>query len=383
MTIGIIGLGNIGQLHARTLHAMTGITLTAYDRDSDRAKAFGTSFGMPIHGSIDALLDAVDAVIVTTPHTAHAEPAIAALERGVHTLVEKPIASRVSDAHRMMDAWTVGAAMYPGLVFSVMLQERLNPMYIALKKMIDASAVGRIVRASWTMTDWFRTQRYYDSASWRGTWRGEGGGVLINQCVHNLDIYQWLFGMPSRVAAFASFGKYHDIETEDEVTAYFEYENGMIGHLYTSTAESPGVNRLEVIGENGTITCENGELTKAMNDRSMLAVIRDAEEVFVRIPYTKEHHRFPEHSPRHEEIISSFITAIRSGGTPAVSGADSVASIELVNALTMSALTHRMVDMPLDASGYDGILDGIIRMETKEKKVIRSGIPDLSASFAK
>ena len=168
-------------------------------------------------------------------------------------LVEKPIAVHALDARRMIGAYQAAQTKYPDLVFSAMFMQRTYGHYRKIKDLIDSGELGRLVRTTWIITDWFRTQIYYDSGDWRATWAGEGGGVLLNQCPHNLDLYQWFVGLPARVTGFAHIGKYHDIEVEDEVTAYFEHENGMIGHFVTSTAESPGSNRLEIVGELGKL----------------------------------------------------------------------------------------------------------------------------------
>ena len=209
---------------------------------------------------------ALDAIIISTPHYDHTPITIAVLEKGIHVLVEKPIAVHVKDAHKMIAAYERAKQTTPNLIFAAMFMQRTYGHWRKIKALIDGGELGRLVRTTWLITDWFRTQSYYNNGGWRATWKGEGGGVLLNQSPHNLDLYQWFVGMPKRVTGFASLGKYHRIEVEDEVTAYFEHENGMIGHFITSTAESPGTNRLEMVGENGKLVMRTaGSLFIAIN----------------------------------------------------------------------------------------------------------------------
>ena len=180
----------------------------------------------------------------------------------------------------MISAYEAALADTPHLKFAAMFQQRTHGYWRKIKELIDEGELGRLTRATWIITDWFRTQAYYDNGGWRATWSGEGGGVLLNQCPHNLDLYQWFVGLPARVAGFATLGKYHDIEVEDEVTGYFEYENGMVGHFITTTAESPGTNRLEIVGERGKLVFEGGKLMFYRNRSSMLDFIQTSPRAF-------------------------------------------------------------------------------------------------------
>ena len=187
-------------------------------------------------------------ILIATPHYDHTPITIAALQKGIHVLVEKPIAVQVKDSNKMIAAYEAAKKQYPNLIFSAVFMQRTYGHWGKIKAIIDGGDLGRLMRITWIVTDWFRTQKYYDMGSWRATWEGEGGGVLLNQAMHHLDLYQWFVGVPKRVTGFVGLGKYHHIEVEDEVTAYFEYENGMVGHFITSTAETPGTNRLEITG---------------------------------------------------------------------------------------------------------------------------------------
>ena len=202
-------------------------------------------------------INAIDAILIATPHVLHPDVAIAALDKGIHVLCEKPLAVTVKQGRAVVDA----AAHYPELKFGMMLQQRTMPLYRKLRELIVDGELGEISRITWIVTDWFRTWAYYASGGWRTTWAGEGGGVLINQCPHNLDLIQWLTGLtPSRVTAVGFIGKTHPIEVEDEVSAILEYPSGTIGHFITSTGKAPGTNRLEIVGDRGRIVAENDKL---------------------------------------------------------------------------------------------------------------------------
>jgi predicted dehydrogenase len=206
----------------------------------------------------------VDAVLIATPHYSRAPIGIQALEAGLHVLVEKPLCVHKADCERL-----ISVPLSPGQVFAVMFNQRTDPCYIRLRELIRGGELGEIRRINWIITNWFRTAAYYASGGWRATWAGEGGGVLLNQSPHQLDLWQWLFGMPRKVRAFCEIGRYHDIEVEDDVTAYFEYENGTTGVFVTSTGEAPGTDRLELAAENGRVVIENGRFVFAKTEVPM------------------------------------------------------------------------------------------------------------------
>jgi predicted dehydrogenase len=248
--MGIVGLGIMGRRYYAMLRALADVEVTALcvrhlDTISDLAGAkFADYRALFASGQIDA-------VIIATPHYSHPQVAIAALHSGLHVLVDKPLAVHVADGRRMLAAYHD-----PALRFGVMFQERSRPLHGTIKSMIQAGTLGDIRRVHWIVTDWFRPQAYYQSSSWRATWKGEGGGLLINQCPHNLDLLQWFVGLPGRVTAHLGLGKYHAIEVEDEVTAFLEYPNGATGVFSASTGEAPGTNRLEIAGEKGKLVLE-------------------------------------------------------------------------------------------------------------------------------
>lgn len=316
----------------------------------------------------------LDGVVIATPHYDHPDMSLMAFERGLHVLVEKPIAVQVKEAQRMIDGYGAAKEKYPQLVFAAMFMQRSWGHWRKIKSLIAGGELGQLIRCSWLITDWFRAQSYYDSGGWRATWRGEGGGVLMNQCPHNLDLYQWIVGMPARAQGFVSFGKHHRIEVEDEVTAYFEHENGMVGHFITTTGESPGTNRLEIAGENGKLVYQDGEIALFRNAWSSIKQIRESEAGFEAVPNTRETIAYePKTSHGHERIIDNFADAILNGAgliAPAEEGLNSVA---INNAIILSAHKRQMVELPFDAEEFAALLERNIENSTPPQRVGEGG----------
>src|ERR1700740_2962224 len=254
--LGIIGIGSMGSVHAQNITEgkVPRCELTAVcDPKPDRMQRFSSA--RPFQSAEDFLLRSdTDAVLIATPHYSHTTIGIQALEAGKHVLVEKPISVHKADAERL-----ISAHRRPDQIFAAMFNQRTDPFFLKLRRLVKSGELGAIRRVNWTITNWFRTDAYYQSSDWRATWAGEGGGVLLNQCPHNLDLYQWIFGLPATVRAFCHFGRYHDIEVEDDVTAYFEYANGMTAVFCASTGEAPGTHRLEVVRERGKVIIENDQ----------------------------------------------------------------------------------------------------------------------------
>lgn len=362
--IAVIGTGGIAMQHLEHITAIPRFKLTAVcDVDHKRADEIGEKYGVPAFYDYKELLanETPQAVVVATPHLFHPPIAIDALNRGVHVLVEKPIAVQVRDASRMISAYEAARRSNNRLVFATMFMMRSVGYWKRVKQILDAGELGKVVRATWIVTNWFRSQKYYDTGGWRATWRGEGGGTLLNQCPHNLDLYQWYFGMPQRVIAVAALGKHHKIEVEDEVTAIFEHANGMVGHFIASTAESPGTNRLEIVGENGRLLVENAEVTIDRNFESMLESIRSSSERFPAIPYSTEVlQTVNDEGTSHRRMLDNFADAILSGAAPVAPAVEGYASLSLANAIMLSALTSESIDFPVDEERYERLLDGLI-----------------------
>jgi len=385
--MGVIGLGTMGLSHVKDCAASPVIELAAVcDVDPQRVAevisevAGGGEPGVAA-GSIAGYTDpvrlmgesGVESVLIATPHYFHTPIAVAAFEHGLHVLCEKPVGVHVNDVQVMIDAHEAAQRDNPGLVFAAMFQRRVLAHWQKIKQLLTDQSLGRLVRASWIITTWFRTQSYYDLSDWRATWRGEGGGILLNQCPHNLDIYQWFFGMPKRVRGFASIGKYHDIEVEDEVTAIFEHENGMLGHFITSTVESPGTNRLEIVGELGRVVFEDEKLIIDRNEQSMLTVSETSDEPFVIVPYASETTAAPVTGGLHRIVIEQFARAVRGEGEPVTSGAEGLDSVMLANAVLASHYAEAPVELPLDGDAYASLLEGLVAESASMKSAVVGG----------
>jgi predicted dehydrogenase len=386
LRIAVVGVGNMGRLHARDVHELANTELVAVcDIKRARSDEVAAQFGVKATYDFRELLaeTGVQALLIATPHYDHTPISIAALQQGLHVLVEKPIAVHAKDARSMIEAYARAQAGRPGLVFAAMFMQRTYGHYRKIKNLIDSGQLGRLVRTTWIITDWFRTQIYYDSGDWRATWAGEGGGVLLNQCPHNLDLYQWLVGMPQHVTGFAHIGKYHNIEVEDEVTAYFEHEGGMIGHFVTSTAESPGTNRLEIVGEGGKLVLENERLIFYRNRGSMLRFIEEATGGFDKVDNEVSEVPFDHHGqPGHRLIIENFADAVLGNGTLIAPAVEGLHSVMLGNAIMLSSFLSRTLDLPIDEDLYKKKLLELARNSRYQKTARDMGDVDMTKSFS-
>ena len=379
--IGLIGLGNIGRLHAEYLRGgeIDGCKLVAVaDASEDLLAPY-----QDLHCFSDSeeMLnsDLLDAVLVATPSFLHYPLGKAALKQGVHVLMEKPLATHKADAERLLDL--CGSDQ----VFALMMNLRADPIFARMKAIMTDQSLGEVRRVSWTMTDWFRPEVYFASSEWRATWRGEGGGVLMNQCPHNLDILQWLCGMPVRMYAQCAFGKHHDIEVEDEVVAQFNFENGAIGSFVASTGEAPGVNRLEIACDQGLMILENGELRLTRYNVSVSEFSRTTDEMFGTPEADSEIFKRADEKPvnPHARITQNFVDAILKGEALISPASDGVGSLELAGAMLYSSWQGEAVDLPLDAAAYEAELGRRVA-QSKPREVTRQAAKvDMSKSFSK
>ena len=319
----------------------------------------------------------VNAVLIATPHYSHTTIGIDCLQAGIHVLVEKPISVHKADCERLLAAHTNKKQ-----VFAAMFNQRTDPYYRKVRELVRQGALGSVRRINWIITDWFRSEAYYASGGWRATWAGEGGGVLLNQCPHNLDLFQWIFGMPHKVRGFCSLGRYHDIEVEDDVTAYFEYPDGSHAVFITSTGEAPGTNRLEITGEQGRLVFENNALTFLRNETPMTEFSRTTSELFappgvwnVSIPLP------PDRGEQHAGILKNFTGAILREEPLIAPAGEGVHSVELANAILLSSLEDRSIELPMSAAVYAKKLKKLIAASRYEKKVVRVAGSDMTQSF--
>ncbi|CAM6274844.1 MULTISPECIES: Gfo/Idh/MocA family protein [Citrobacter] len=378
---GIIGVGNIGTVHARYLLAgkVEEACLTAVcDNNPDKHAAIRRLTGESVALFSDAreMLESglIDAVIVATPHYDHPALSIMAMRRGIHTLCEKPAGVYTAQVEEMN-----ACARECDVVFSMMYNQRPNPLYQKVKDLIDSGELGELRRSNWIITNWYRSQSYYNSGGWRATWKGEGGGVLLNQDPHQLDLWQWLVGMPVRMRAFCQFGKHRQIEVENEVTAYAEYANGATGVFITTTAEAPGTNRLEIAGDRGKVVVEEGRLR--------FWRLRESETEFnarwqngfgepecweVTIPTAAE-------CSEHDVITRNFTAAILHGEPLIAPGLEGIRGLTLSNAMHLSTWIDDWVAFPFDEQRYYQLLQE--RIASSVEKHVASRTLDASGTW--
>lgn len=377
--LAVIGIGNMGNFHLANIARQPKVKLVAVcDIIPERALTAAEKYGCRAYFDAEALLSdhLCEAVLIATPHYSHTTIGIAALQMGYHVLVEKPISVHKADCERLIAAHTDKS-----LVFAAMFNQRTDPHYQKIRQLVQAGELGRLERINWIITDWFRTQAYYDSGGWRATWKGEGGGVLLNQCPHNLDLLQWICGMPRRVYGFCGFGLWHDIEVEDQVTAYLEYDDHCSGVFIASTGEAPGTNRLEIVGERGKLVLENGVLTFIRNEVSARQFLRESREMFAKPPVWNITIPISGSGGQHAEILENFADAIRTGAPLIAPAAEGIHSVELANAMLYSTFTGQPVDLPLDSAAYEDELMKRIRQSRYQKTSTDVIATDVDSSF--
>jgi len=364
--VGVIGVGGMGTGHVRRFEngtikrarvtAVCDIDPRAMEKFDDHYLKFTDSRKLIRSGEVDA-------VVIATPHYFHTTIGIDAMDNGLHTLSEKPISVHKADAERLIAAHTRN----PKLVFAAMFNQRTDPHYIKLRELIQSGELGEIIRINWIITDWFRTQYYYDCGGWRATWSGEGGGVLLNQCPHNLDLMQWLFGMPCQVRAFCDLGRFHHIEVEDSVTAYLKYPNGATGVFVTTTGEAPGTNRLEVAGDRGKVVLENGQILWTRNTVSLADFRANKQDMWARPETWKVEIPCNGNGGQHDAVMQNYIDAILDGVPLIAPAEEGLRSVELCNSMLYSSFTGKTVDLPLDPAAYERHLKKLIKNSTFKK----------------
>jgi predicted dehydrogenase len=348
--LGIIGIGNMGSGHCKNL--MDGlipeIALTAVAdlKESRREWAKNTlPSSVQIFPDGDSLITSgtCDAVLIATPHYDHPTFAIKAFANGLHVMCEKPAGVYTKQVREMNEA-----AAKSDRVFGMMFNQRTNHVYRKMKEIVDSGEYGQIKRVNWIITDWYRTQAYYNSGGWRATWAGEGGGVLLNQCPHNLDLLQWICGLPVKVQAFCHNGKWHDIEVEDDVTAYLEFANGATGVFVTTTADAPGTNRFEITLERAKLVCENNALSLYVLDVSEREFCFTSDQGFA-----KPNGKFVEvetdgENLQHVGVLRAFAANILRGEPLVAGGEEGIRGLSLSNAMHLSSWLGRPVEIPVD-----------------------------------
>ncbi len=383
--LGILGIGNMGSSHATKLVAgeCPEIELTAVcDVKPERLEWAKETLGEGVarFASAEEMMDSgvIDALVVAVPHYDHPKYSIMAMKRGLHVLTEKPAGvytKQVLEMNAVADECNV--------VFALMMNQRTNCIYRKMREIMQSGELGEIRRTNWLMTNWYRSQAYYDSGDWRATWSGEGGGVLMNQCPHNLDLWQWICGLPVKVYTKMHFGKWHDIEVEDDVTTYVEYENGATGVFITTTGDDPGTNRFEII-------CEKGKLVAGIDSLSMWKA-EESESEFSKkntAPFGKRVFEYTEnvetdgYNPKHIGVLNAFAAAILRGEPLVADGREGIRAVTLSNAMHLSAWTGKEIDLRnFDHELYYKELMKRVATSRRKTTVANTVAADMSSTF--
>ncbi|MBQ8654062.1 MAG: Gfo/Idh/MocA family oxidoreductase [Clostridia bacterium] len=358
LKLGIIGAGNMGSAHIKSILAGDSpeITVTAVaDRRESRrvwVKETLPEAAVFTEGSELIRSGACEAVLIATPHYQHPTLAAEAFENGLHVMCEKPAGVYTLQVRDMIAA----ADKRPDLSFGMMFNQRTNCVYRKVKEMMENGELGEMKRMSWIVTDWYRTQYYYDSGAWRATWAGEGGGVLLNQCPHQLDLLQWLCGLPVKVHAFAHEGKWHDIEVEDDVTAYLEFANGATGVFITTTGDAPGTNRLEITGTRGRVICEGDQVIfdKLGTDEREWCVT--CQEGFTIPKVERVAVETDGLNIQHPAVLNAFAAKIAGKGELVADGREGINGLMLSNAIHLSSWLGETVTLPIDEKKFYDML---------------------------
>lgn len=349
LKFGIIGIGNMGSGHALSIMAgkvpELNLVAVADRRETRRQWAQDNLPNVKIFNEGTDLINSglCDALIIATPHYQHPVLAQEAFAKKINVISEKPAGVYTKQVREMNEA-----AEKSGMTFGVMFNQRTNSVYRKMRELVQNGELGEIMRVNWIITDWFRTQSYYDSGDWRGTWAGEGGGVLLNQCPHQLDLLQWICGMPNEIQAFALTGHWHDIEVEDDVTAYLKYPNGATGVFITSTGDYPGTNRFEVSLEKGKLICENDKLTLYKLDDSIRTICKTSKEGFARPEVHVEEVETDGENPQHVGILRNFARHILIGEPLIARGEEGINGLTVSNMIHLSSWLKRPVSLPID-----------------------------------
>lgn len=368
--VGIIGVGNMGSGHAMMFSdgrcpEFELVAICDLRRDrlesvaknvEDARKKAGIEAGeLKLFTNAEEMLDSglIEAVTVAVPHYDHPKYVIAAIERGIHVVCEKP-AGVYTEAVREMNKV---AEQHPDVVFAMMFNQRTNHVYRKMKEIVSSGELGEIKRVNWIITTWYRPQTYYDSGEWRATWSGEGGGVLLNQCPHQLDLLQWICGMPCKVDAKLHYGKWHNIEVEDDVTAYLEYPNGATGVFITSTGDAPGTNRFEILLDGGKLVCENEQLFLTKNEIKESEFRNNAPSPFSAPKTTRTEVKGDGLNLQHVAVFNAFAAHILRGEPLVAQGYEGINGLTLSNAMHLSSWTGGPVEIPFDEKLFKEELD--------------------------
>lgn len=357
---GVIGCGYIGKVHADGIvqAASRDFYLSAVsDSQTKLAEKFASDYQVPWYADYREMMDSglVDAVIVAVPHYFHPTVTFNAARRGIHVLTEKPMAVTVGAARAM-----VQECARRKVALGVMFQMRYRANMAAMKKMVDDGAIGEIFRVQMICSNWYRTQTYYNSGAWRGSWDGEGGGVLLNQAPHSLDLFQWIGGMPKRVVATLGT-RIHKIEVENTANVILDYGQGRSGYIYATTAEAPGYEQFMVCGERGTLVAEGEKLRFAKLQVPLKKHLTTCKEIWGSVPCKWKDVTLKPTDQRHIRVTKNFVNHILRGEKLIAPGASGIGGLEISNAVYISGYKNKAVDLPVDAAEMDRLLEKLSR----------------------
>lgn len=393
--LGIIGMGNMGSGHLKGIIAQEDceIVVTAVaDRVEAKIEACKKVINdhneahperqIPMPAIFSEGIDLIksgecEAILIAVPHYDHPTLAIEGFKAGLHVMCEKPAGVYTLQVREMM----AEADKHPELKFGMMFNQRTNCLFRKMKEIIDSGELGEIRRTNWIITDWYRPQAYYDSGDWRATWSGEGGGVLLNQCPHNLDLWQWICGMPVYVDAKMSFGRLHDVEIEDEVTAFVRYANGATGTFITTTGEAPGTNRFEIVCDGGTIVCDDGRLILKKLDVPESEFTKTNKIAFATPKCTRSVVETDGQNPQHKAVRNAFAAAILRDEPMIADGREGINGLMISNAMHLSAWTGKPVELPFDEQLFKDLLDEHIKTSRRKVTVAPTTVQDLSGTY--
>lgn len=380
---GIIGMGNMGTAHAKNFLAgkIKEMRITAV-ADINPQKLEWAKENLPWakrYNSAEELMDSgeADAVVICVPHYFHPPLVIEALKKGLHVVSEKPAGVYAKQVREMNEF-----AAKSDKTFALMFNQRTNCVYRKIKEIVSSGKYGEMRRVNWIITDWYRTQAYYNSGGWRATWSGEGGGVLLNQCPHQLDLWQWICGMPSKIRAFCNEGKWHDIEVEDDVSIYAEYPNGATGVFVTTTGDYPGSNRLEITLDSAKIVCENGEKITLTELETPISVnCAEIEEGFAKIKTRVVPVETDGLNEQHPGVLNAFASHILRGTPLVAKGEEGINGVRISNAAHLSSWLDKTVELPVDEDLFYSELQKKIAGSKGKKEVTEKVNLDMSGTY--
>ncbi len=380
--VGIVGIGNMGSSHLRNYkeNKMPEVEITAVcDIKEERLQWAEKEFpAIARFDSYDKMLDSglCDAVLIAVPHYDHPPMAIKAFGKGLHVMTEKPAGVYTKQVREMNEV-----AAESDKTFAIMYNQRTNPMYRKAREIVKSGEYGELKRVNWIITDWFRTQSYYNSGGWRATWSGEGGGVLLNQCPHNLDLWQWICGMPNKIKAVCRVGQWHDIEVEDDVTIYAEYPNGASGVFITTTGDCPGTNRLEITLDRAKLICEDNKLRMYVLENNTKDIIYKSEDGFAKTDGEWVDVELEGENNQHSGVMNAFAANILRGEELIAKGEEGINGLTISNAAFLSSWLDKTIDLPIDEDLFYQELEKRIKSSKAKTSVVEKVNEDMSSTY--